>query len=276
MSQLTSSEENWGTKMAELEFNNCSLVVDLGNSTVSFGLFHDENLKEVWKIPSQDLVSSSEFKRAIVDSLPFEVGDMRLKNIILSSVVPSKTNEIKDAIKQIFSKEPLMASTEVVSPLVDSASLSSELGIDIYANVVEARFKKPGTPLIVVDYGTAFTVVCVDAKGAIKGVAIGPGIKSSFRGLMASAPVLKEYNISLNIPFSPLGDDTESAINSGIFYGERGRAREIIGQMEKEICAKTHRIATGGHSRLFASFTDVYDEIDENHTLKGLYHLFNF
>lgn len=256
--------------------SNRDIVLDLGNSTVSSAIFEDGNIIETWKIPSQDLLSSHEFKRAIVDSLPFERDELNISSVYVSSVVHNKTENLIKALVSIFGDCVKKASIDVRNTLIDRTTISNELGVDIYANLVEARVKKPGDDVIVVDFGTALTVSLIDSNGHVKGVAIAPGIKSSLRGLLSVAPALSSYADNLNIPLSSLGEDTETAINAGMFYGARGMVRELVHQMERENGKKCYHIATGGHSRMFAPFVDIFDEIDVNHTIKGIYNIFNF
>ena len=251
-----------------------TLVVDLGNSTVSMALFENGSVKDHWKIPSVDLQTARDFERAISESLPSQKGEIALNNIVLSSVVILKTENLEKALQTLFHGVVIHKVAVSVKSMLINGPVPLELGTDLYANAIEARFKKPDQPTIVVDFGTALTFIMTDESGVIKGVSIAPGVKTSLRSLYQVAPALEGYPLSL--PLSSLGENTEEAINAGVFYTVSGAVKEVIAQMEKETGKKAYRIATGGHSSLFAPFVGIFDEIDSLHTIKGMYTLFNF
>lgn len=253
-----------------------SIVFDLGNSTVTSALFENGEIKETWRIPSFDLESVNDFKAAILSSLPFEKNEIKLDNVVASSVVFPKTRSLVTALDELFHTKVHLASLNAVSKLIEPSTISNELGVDIYANLVEARVKKPQDDVIIVDFGTALTYSIVNSMGYVKGVAIAPGVKTGLRGLLQYAPLLSQYASELSIPLSTFGDDTKSAIDAGVFYSVRGMVREMIHEMEKENGRKCYRIATGGQARIFAPFADIFDEIDTEHTIKGIYNIFNF
>lgn len=251
-----------------------TLVVDLGNSTVSVALFVNGDVKEHWKIPSVDLYSTRDFEIAIQESLPSSKSEMALKSIVVSSVVISKTDSLKKALALLFPDVAFYTVSVSQKSQLINGLVPNELGSDLYANAIEARFKRPDSPTIVVDFGTALTFIMTDESGFIKGVSIAPGVKTSLRSLYQVAPALEGFPLS--IPFTPLGENTEEAINAGVFYTVSGAVKEVISAMEKETGKKAYKIATGGHSLMFAPFVGIFDEIDNLHTIKGMYTLFNF
>ena len=144
-----------------------------------------------------------------------------------------------------------------------------------------------GAPVIVVDLGTATTVDVVDADGFFVGGAILPGAVVALDALIAHAPRLPR--IDLGSPSGPSGDDTASAVRSGIVFSQVGAVRELVTRMRPtsrhrprpsaELGAS--RRATGGHSNAAwarrglvepagPGLPPIADHVDPDLLLKGL------
>ena len=93
----------------------------------------------------------------------------------------------------------------------------AEVGADRIVNAV-AAFKKYGTSLIVVDFGTATTFDAVSKDGEYLGGAISPGIGIASEALFREASKLPRVEIFL-APEKVIGKDTISSIKSGIIFG---------------------------------------------------------
>jgi len=111
---------------------------------------------------------------------------------------------------------------------------------------------------VVVDVGTAITVDLVSADGAFYGGAILPGIAMSARALNEFTDLLPLVETSdLTQPPAPLGTSTESAMQSGLFWGAVGSVRELVERMTKAGSAENGAaepdvFLTGGASQAVA------------------------
>ena len=104
------------------------------------------------------------------------------------------------------------------------------VGIDRLVDAVAVnRLRHPGQPAAIVDVGTAITVDLVSAEGVFLGGAILPGIEMSARALLQSTDLLPPVDTSdLESPPPPVGTDTVSAIQSGLYWGAIGAIRELV------------------------------------------------
>ena len=104
------------------------------------------------------------------------------------------------------------------------------VGIDRLVDAVAVnRLRRPGSPAVIVDVGTAITVDLVSADGAFLGGAILPGIGMSARALHEFTDLLPLVDVSeLTAPPPALGTATEPAIESGLFWGTIGAIRELV------------------------------------------------
>ena len=134
----------------------------------------------------------------------------------------------------------------------------------------KAALDKYGAPVIVVDYGTATNIDVVDARGAYRGGAIAPGLVLSARALFARAAKLA--NTPLVAPAQALGYDTETAIQSGTVIGAAAMAEGLVRRIREEIDAPNATcVATGGLAYVIAEATDLFDDIDQDITLRGIW-----
>ena len=90
-----------------------------------------------------------------------------------------------------------------------------------------------GSPVIVVDLGTATTVDAVDADGFFLGGAILPGLGLAADALAEGSARLPR--VELGMPADAVGTDTVSALLSGIVIGHLGAVRELATRMRARL-----------------------------------------
>lgn len=268
--------QNLVAKMATLKSDKCILVFDLGNSTLATALFKNDEIIFFKKYISSNTNTVKDFGqliKAIKDDVVIKCE--KIDEILLSSVVSSKTEICTNVLKDVFGKRVTIVSNTKGAPFVNT--YNSEIGTDILANLVEARVKNKSTPCIVVDFGTALTISAIDKNGTIIGVVIRPGIQTSLKGLFTSAPLLEtlyDENNHVVVSDNTKADNTQNAIDIGLYYGTKGEVKEICEFYKKQAQSDCYIIATGGEAEKFAPFIGIFDEIDEKHTLKGIYDIY--
>ena len=142
-----------------------------------------------------------------------------------------------------------------------------EVGADRIVNAV-AAIHDYGSPLIIVDFGTATTFCYVNEKSEYLGGAIAPGVGISMEALFDRASKLPR--VELIRPEQVVGRNTVAAMQSGIVYGYVGLVEGIVARMKEESGLEPTVVATGGMAQLIASETNVIDVVDNFLTLKGL------
>jgi type III pantothenate kinase len=140
----------------------------------------------------------------------------------------------------------LLASVDL--PLKVSLPRADMVGIDrLLGAVAVNRLRKPNTPAIVVDLGTAITVDLVSAAGTFEGGAILPGIGLSARALHEFTDLLPLLDMqSLAEPPSPLGTNTVEAMQAGIYWGAVGGVRQLVELLTKQLPSPPDVFLTGG------------------------------
>jgi type III pantothenate kinase len=76
--------------------------------------------------------------------------------------------------------------------------------------------------------------------------------------------------IAISKPSKVIGTNTITAMQSGIFWGYISLLEGIIYRIKQETKYEMKVVATGGLSKLFITYTDSINNIDEDLTLKGI------
>ncbi|WP_185850898.1 type III pantothenate kinase [Blattabacterium cuenoti] len=254
------------------------LTVNIGNSSIRFGLFENNNHHHLecdrsWIINTNPHRSLDEYI-FLFKSIYHQNGILSqlIKNIVIGSVVPSLTNIVELSLYKIHKKKPIVVDRYSISPV---KHFSHQLGTDLYANAIAAYtlyHKKKKKALLVIDFGTALSFTCIDKNGLIQGVVIAPGVKNSLFSLIGNTALLSQ--VELKKPSNILGKYTETCIQSGIIYGYLSMVEGLINRINKELKKNCFVIATGGLSHIYSPLTNSIHYEDKLHTIKGLKILF--
>jgi type III pantothenate kinase len=145
------------------------------------------------------------------------------------------------------------------------------VGSDRICNAVAGKLKY-GTPLIVLDFGTATTFDCITKSGDYLGGVICPGIESAATILHQKAAKLPK--IELVFPPKVIGRNTEESMQSGIMHGVVEMIEGLVKRIKKELPGNPKVVATGGLSHRIAKRTKAIDVVDENLNLEGIYQIY--
>ncbi len=253
------------------------LAVDIGNSTIGFGIFlkPTKNTKLfIKKIPTHPIQSAETYRKIIAEiiehftHLPIHTFTHSLEiDSIISSVVPSLNPSIIEAIKDICGRKPIIVSHELHCGLTFDVKRPEEIGTDRIANAVAGfyYFKKP---VAVVDFGTATTITVVGRHSNFLGGAIMPGIELMQKALHTGTAKLPP--VSNKRPKTVLGKDTASSITSGIINGTASAVEALIKSIEKELGFRLKLVLTGGHAKLMSPLIKRDHSMIPNLTFEGL------
>ncbi|WP_232699054.1 type III pantothenate kinase [Brevibacillus daliensis] len=244
------------------------LVIDIGNTNIVLGMYKEEELVHHWRIASDRSKTEDEYGM-VVRSLfqNAQVTFNEVSGIIVSSVVPPLNRAIERMCKKYFGQTPLIIGPGIKTGLNIKAEYPREVGSDRIVNAV-AAIHEYGTPLIIVDFGTASTFCYVDERKQYLGGAIAPGVSIATEALFTRASKLPR--IEINKVASAIGRNTVASMQAGIYYGFIGQVEGIVNRMKKEMNSNPTVVATGGLATLIADNTDCINVVDPDLTLKGL------
>ena len=233
------------------------LALDIGNSQVTCGIFHDGKWIHTLRIPS-----NLNYWNQFILLKKYEV-----KDAAISSVVPKLTNVYVESINNIFQIETFIINHQIVEIKLDVDS-PSEVGADRICNTA-AAIELTGCPAIVGDIGSATNYDVINEKGVFIGGAIAPGIEVAARNLFEKAALLKDT--VLTVPKLAIGRDTATNLQSGIMLG----AIDVIDGMFNRIQSETgwdkiNNIITGGFGQLISSYLQTEHTLIPTLTLDGI------
>lgn len=244
------------------------LVIDIGNTNIVAGCVEGKEILFRERLSTAHRATMLEY--SVLFKTAFEMNGIDYKKIegaIISSVVPSVTNVIKDAIAKLCDVTPMIVGPGVktgISIVIDNpAQLGSDLVVDAVASVEEYS-----VPQIVIDMGTATTISVVDGKKQFLGGAILPGVAVSHDALIGRTSQLPK--VAFEKPKKLIGSNTVDSIKSGIMYGNAGAIEGIVDRFEEELGEKCTVIATGGLAKAIVPLCKREIIIDEDLLLKGL------
>jgi type III pantothenate kinase len=220
------------------------LVIDLGNTTLSLGLFNKGALTHHWRLSSDNSRTADEFGLQFLGLM--EISGCRpenLEGIILSSVVPPITEWVLMACQDYLKITPLVVSPDLKLNIKILYDNPYSVGADRIADAVavQSRF---GGPACVIDFGTATTFNALNSNSEYLGGAILPGIGVAAESLVSRAAKLQP--VELKAPPSVIGRNTIHAMQAGLIIGYVSLVEGMVDRFRKELGEKMLVVGTGG------------------------------
>ncbi len=248
------------------------LAIDVGNTSIAYGVFDDEDLISTFSIETNKNSTQSEFSTILSKSLnEKKINPSQINSSIISCVVPEIMDIISDTIKDLFDTLPVVVSHTSKTNMPILYDDPEEVGADRIVNSV-AAYNMFKSSAVVVDFGTATTFDCISAEGEYLGGSIAPGIKISSDALSVQASKLPKVDIIK--PKNVIGKNTIESMQSGIVFGYVSLVDGLIGMIKKSMGTNPVVISTGGLSKLISEDSQMIEYTDEHLSLKGLKILF--
>lgn len=244
------------------------LTADIGNTSITLGLFEEDALVEEYRLASDKDLSLEEYE-VLLKTL---FKEFKVDGCIISSVVEELTKKFKTAVDNVFKIDSIVLSTKINTGVKISLDNPKEAGADRIANAAGA-YVLYQHPVIVVDFGTATTFDIVNSDGEFVGGIIAPGLNLQLKALNKFTSKLPRIEVAL--ANTAIGHNTTDAILSGVLRGSAAMIDGLVEQCEKELGSKAVVVATGGYSGLIANYLKrPFDFINPTLTLEGLRHLY--
>jgi type III pantothenate kinase len=152
------------------------LVIDLGNTNLTMGLFDSDQLGARWRLATDHERMPDEYGLQIIGLLQHAgFSPKQLEGVCLSSVVPQLTDRLTQACQQYLNQKALVVNSEVKTGLAILYEDPKAVGSDRLADAVAVR-QIYSEAVCVVDFGTATTFNAISANGEYLGGAIAPGM----------------------------------------------------------------------------------------------------
>ncbi len=245
------------------------LVIDVGNTNMTFGVFRGEQLEATFRIMTKTPRTSDEYGVLIGQMLSSKGMDLKeIEGSIIASVVPDVMHSLTGGVMRYTGTTPLIVGPGIRTGIKIATDDPKAIGADRIVDAV-AAYEKYGGPVLVIDFGTATTYDLVTADGKFTAGITAPGIRISSEALWKQTAKLP--NIEIKKPKSILAQETITSMQAGLVYGQIGQTEYIIRKVKEESRIDDLKVvATGGLGRMISDETDSIQVYDSALTLDGL------
>jgi type III pantothenate kinase len=244
------------------------LTVDIGNSNIVLGGVEGEKILFEARLRTEATKTSDQY--CVDVKILLDVYGIQAKQIegaIIASVVPQVLNSMQTALKKLTGKTALVVGPGLKTGLNIKVENPSQTGADLVVGCV-AALREHKAPLIVIDMGTATTIVVLDKDGAFIGGSISPGVKISMDALTDRTALLP--GLQLDQPKKAIGRNTIDCMRSGIMLGNACMLDGMVERMEAELGYQTTVVATGGIAKFVLPLCKREMIYDKDLLVKGL------
>lgn len=263
------------------------LALDIGNSSISLGLFDltasaDGRPAPVLtaKLASTTGRTADEYAvliRGLLSERGYAGhGAAPITAAVIGSVVPQLTHTLEATVRKLGDSIPI---THIGGGVRTGVSLRVDdpavLGADIVTNAA-AAVRLYGAPVVFLDFGTATVCGAVNTARELTGVAIAPGVTTSLEGLRTAAAQIPY--MELKAPDTALGKNTSAAIRAGVVLGTACMIDGMIERIREELKLPQNAplpvVATGGLAELVLPSCTHEIASEPDLTLMGLYFIY--
>ena len=230
------------------------VVVDVGNTSTAVGLWSGGRVVRVRHVDGD---RAAAFAAA-------EVLASRAEAIAYVSVVPKADAGWKAFARRLG--KPIIPITYKNFPLRLDYPKPETIGADRLADAA-AAVDRYGAPVIVCDFGTAFTAAAVTSDLTWRGGVIAPGFPLMRDYLYERTAKLPRMKLGGRCP--KIGRSTEEAMRFGALVGYRGMVREIVSTLARNFKTDFRLVATGGFAKWVLRDSGMPFVVDQTLTLHG-------
>ena len=238
------------------------LAIDVGNTNIIVGLFKGMKLTKKISIPTAEMAHAKSVR--LIRKAYF---GRTVNKVLICSVVPGVNSKLSAILKSIFKVQPLLIGKDVMVPIKNLYKLPHQVGQDRLINAYAGKLLY-GSPIVIIDFGTAVTFDIVNKNGSYLGGLISPGIDLSLNALSEKTALLPKVRLKKITPL--VGKTTSASIASGMIYGYASMCDGILSKLKNKLKLNFKSIATGGNAGLISRASEAVKNIDGDLTLKGI------
>lgn len=224
------------------------LLLDLSNLSLDIRVYQERKAVFSYRTYADKLRSELEYQHILATFLEMEhLSIQDFDGAILSSVVPSLTNRIRNAVTMLLKKQCLVLNRQLKTGLAIRMDNPSEVGSDLIAEAL-GSVDDYNCDALIVDMSTVVSFVVVTKKKEFLGGSLFPGLLTSSSLMFSSNAQLMD--IELEKPKRMLGKSTKESMNNGILNGYASLIDEFSKRIEKEYGSPLLKILTGPDASL--------------------------
>ncbi|MFQ5703002.1 MAG: type III pantothenate kinase [Gemmatimonadales bacterium] len=246
------------------------LVVDVGNTEITVGVFDRERLIGSWRLTSATSRTSDEWA-AVFTSYLGHAGHSteEIRAAVVASVAPGVTELVTGGIELATGIRPVSVGPKSELGVILDVDDPMQVGADRIMNTLAAA-ELYARDTIVVDFGTATTFDCITANGHFLGGVIAPGLQVAADNLTERAAKLPATDLAP--PQRVIGRCTEECLRAGILFGSADAVDGTVRRIKAEWPdgGEPYVVATGGLASKIVALAAEIDVTEPHLTLLGL------
>jgi len=253
------------------------LLRDVGNTNVKIGLARPgQGVLASYALPTStagSLDTADAWGLKLLDICRVEdLTPGQVLDVVAASVVPPMNPVISRAAERFFHRAVRFVPEHIPLPIENRYARPQEVGADRLVTAYAARLRDKAEPLVVVAFGTATTLDCVQGDAYLGGL-ICPGVLSSARALATGTAKLPQITLEIGQDGLHVGKSTSESLNQGLIYGFAGMVEGLVARIAASVGAdpaSVRVIATGGFAARIAAVCPAIHEVREDLLMEGL------
>jgi len=246
------------------------IAIDIGNSTITVGLFVDNGEKFIETVSGEDRDRLSGILTDAWQQFPFVKSDTVQKRegvIVVSSVKPKWCDMVREICADELDEKIKVIGVDVDLPIEMAVDNKYQVGTDRIV-AAAAAFAVVEDAVAVADFGSAVTIDLVDEQGVFLGGVIAPGFEIAAEALNLNTAQLPEVEVKQ--PKDPIGGNTHDAINAGLYYSAVGLLKTVCENYAEQLDKWPQTIVTGGNAEIIKPDCEFVDSWVPNLVVKGV------
>ena len=249
------------------------LAIDVGNTNTVFGIHDGKDWVNQWRSATDPTKTADDHAAWLWRLADMHDVDMKqINGCVISTVVPQAVFNFRNLARRYLNVEPMFIGDPNLKMGIEiRIKRPEQVGADRIVSALGAHRTYPGN-LIVIDSGTATTFDVVAEDGGFEGGIISPGINLSMKALHDAAAQLPR--IAIQRPPCVIGQDTVTAMQSGVFWGYIDLIDGLVKRIKEEYGKPMQVVATGGVASLFEGASETIDHYDQDILIRGLLEIY--
>lgn len=249
------------------------IAIDIGNTNIKLAFYLDDKEQFLKSVPGDAADVKGRLAVILKDAWrqvpPVRGAAVPVQDavIVVSSVKPIWTKLVEQAAKDAIGESVLVIGREIPLPMETGLENPLQVGTDRLV-AAAAAYSVIEDAVVVADFGTAITIDLVDEQGVFMGGVIAPGFAMGARALNSGTAQLPQVDVCR--PESPCGENTQRAINAGLYYSAVGLLETMTRKYAEQIGKWPHVLVTGSAIEMLKGECEFVDSWVSDLTVRGI------
>lgn len=249
------------------------LALNIGNTHILLGVWQQDQLLFRATLSAETSRSTDEYAIQLLSL--FSLHGLRpdqLEGAILSSVVPSLTARLRQAVQQLCQLRVMTVGPGLKSGLAIRIDNPAQLGSELVCAAIGA-LETFQPPLVVITMDTAISMMAIDARRQLLGGVILPGPEVSLEALIRHTAQLPQVDLEA-APAGVIGTNTTLSLQAGAVLGTATLLDGMLARFSAEMGGPVTAVCTGRMHRSILAACATPLEYDQDLILRGLWRIY--